>query len=301
MIENLFSVQGLSLDRLKNFLAYADTGSIVAAAGKDHVKQSLYSRQIRELSEFFGVELVKRQGRGLVLTDAGCRLAMITREQFGALADFAREAKDLPATVSVVAPNSITTWFLMPKLAEFRRRLPRHRLILQHAQTADIIRGVQEGAYDLGFLRGTDLPLTVGRKALGPAGFALFFPKILGSLWPKGDPDGWVHLPLALPIGGTLRGKVNSVAERKGFQLTPVLECDSYVQAAAAVESGGVASILPRIAESVLIANGVEMREVPQLVAPKLKMHLIWSKRVTATRSSVREAVEVLPQILMED
>ena len=107
MFENLFSTQGLSLDRLKNFLAFADQNSIVAAAGGDIVRQSLISRQIRELSEFFGVELVKRHGRGLALTEAGRQLATITREQFGALSEFARDAKSLPSILKIAASTLI--------------------------------------------------------------------------------------------------------------------------------------------------------------------------------------------------
>jgi len=301
MFENLFSMQGLSLDRLKNFLAFADSGSIVAAAGNDHVRQSLYSRQIRELGEFFGVELVKRQGKGLALTEAGRRLAGIAREQFGSLADFAREAKGLPATVSIVTANSLATWLLMPRLMEIRRRLPHHRLILQHDQTRPMIQGVLEGKYDIGLVREKTLLRTLGRKSLGRVGFALFIPKKLADRMVKDDPTGWLRLPLALPVGGTLRGEVDRLAEKNGIELNVVVACESYVQAAVAMESGAVASILPSIAARTLARPGIEVRAMPELVLGNLETLMIWSKRVAATRKSVRDAVEGLGEILSSE
>ena len=298
MFENLFSTQGLSLDRLKNFLAFADHNSIVAAAGGDIVRQSLISRQIRELSEFFGVELVKRHGRGLALTDAGRQLATITREQFGALSDFSRNAKSLPSILKIAAANSIAIWQIIPKLPEIRRQLPHHQLILQHEQTAAIIRGVAEGIFDIGFVRDTPLPSTLKRKSLGGAGFALFVPKAMASRYNAADATAWMRLPLALPIGGTLRETVDKIALKHGIALSPALTCDSYVQASAAVGSGAVAAILPVIAAQSLLPRGAQMIHLPELGTKSPKTLMIWNQRATATRASLATAVEVLPELL---
>ena len=50
---SLLSRRGLSYDRLLNFCRIAEAGGISKAADGDAAKQSLYSRQIRELEEFF--------------------------------------------------------------------------------------------------------------------------------------------------------------------------------------------------------------------------------------------------------
>ena len=76
---SILAKTGFLLDRLAGFCAVAGAGSIVGAARGDAVRQSLLSRQIRELEEFFGTELVRRQGRGLVLTAAGVELAALGR------------------------------------------------------------------------------------------------------------------------------------------------------------------------------------------------------------------------------
>jgi DNA-binding transcriptional LysR family regulator len=88
MFENLFAQSGLSLERLKTFREIVAVGGITAAAGNDSNRQSQYSRQLKELERYFGVELLKR-GRGPVeLTDAGKRLYGIVGHTLRALEEF---------------------------------------------------------------------------------------------------------------------------------------------------------------------------------------------------------------------
>ena len=87
MIVDLLSETGISLERLQSFCWVAESGGVTGAAKGNATKQSLYSRQIKELEEFFGAELMRRKGRGIVLTPAGLRLHSIAREQFTFLRD----------------------------------------------------------------------------------------------------------------------------------------------------------------------------------------------------------------------
>src|SRR5712671_4362044 len=79
MFSKLFAESGLSLDRLKALLEVGAAGSIVRAAGGDPVRQSQYSRQIKELEDFFRTRLIERQGKGTRLTESGRELARISR------------------------------------------------------------------------------------------------------------------------------------------------------------------------------------------------------------------------------
>ena len=111
----LLSKGGLSLDRLHNFCRIAEAGSLSKAAGGDVAKLSLFSRQIRELEEFFGVELKRRHGKGILITDAGRRLAQLTRAHLLGLEDFQREASQMPKQLSIAAGNSVLEWALLAK------------------------------------------------------------------------------------------------------------------------------------------------------------------------------------------
>ena len=79
MSDDLLQHSGLSLDRLQSFCCVAEAGGVTKAAKGDPARQSLFSRQIKELEEFFGVELMRRSGRGVALTEAG-RVSALSQE-----------------------------------------------------------------------------------------------------------------------------------------------------------------------------------------------------------------------------
>src|SRR5512135_2493226 len=118
MFRELLQVGRLSLERLQSFCLVAQAGGVTKAAKGDPAKQSLYSRQVKELEEFFGAELVRRKGRGIVLTDAGERLNAVARECFASLLDFKAASKGLPMEVVIGAGESVIAWLLMPRLTE---------------------------------------------------------------------------------------------------------------------------------------------------------------------------------------
>jgi DNA-binding transcriptional LysR family regulator len=64
----------LDLRKLRYFVTVADCASFRAAAQQLHVAQPALSRQVRALEADFGVVLLVRSGRGVVLTDEGRRI-----------------------------------------------------------------------------------------------------------------------------------------------------------------------------------------------------------------------------------
>src|SRR6202162_6111778 len=63
---------GMELRHLRYFVAVAEAGSLtVAAARKLHTSQPSLSRQIRDLEDEVGVQLLTRRARGIELTPAG--------------------------------------------------------------------------------------------------------------------------------------------------------------------------------------------------------------------------------------
>src|SRR5439155_20159002 len=131
---------GLSLDRLQSFCLVAQAGGVTKAAKGDPAKQSLFSRQIKELEEFFSTELIRRKGRGVALAEAGERLNIIARECFASLSEFKSECKGRPVEVVIGTGDSVIQWLLMPRLAEIRQRILHVRLkFLNLPTTAAVI------------------------------------------------------------------------------------------------------------------------------------------------------------------
>ena len=90
MFAKLFAESGLSLDRLRALVEVGAAGSMVRAAGGDPARQSQYSRQIKELEDFFQAGLVERHGKGIRLTASGRELARISRFFLLGLSNFQR-------------------------------------------------------------------------------------------------------------------------------------------------------------------------------------------------------------------
>src|SRR5271154_4859722 len=61
----------MELKQLSYFLGIADSGSFSKAAVRLSVAQPILSRQIKLLESELGVELLYRNGRGVILSEAG--------------------------------------------------------------------------------------------------------------------------------------------------------------------------------------------------------------------------------------
>ncbi len=65
---------------LEDFLALADSGSFSRAAELRHVTQPAFSRRIRALERWVGVNLFERNRHPVTLTDAGHRFRLVAEE-----------------------------------------------------------------------------------------------------------------------------------------------------------------------------------------------------------------------------
>lgn len=250
MISELLQQGGLSFDRLQSFCLVAEAGGVTKAAKGDVTKQSLYSRQIRELEEFFGAELMRRKGRGIILTHAGADLHRIVREQFAALSDFKQECKNQPVEVAIGTGDSIIQWLLLPRLAAIRQPLPRVRLKFLNLSTDDAVKRLADGLIDFALVRQDAVHRPLLSTPLGVMGYSLFIPQSLQST--SGGRQGLKLLhgvPLATLEGeGSFRVVLAEIARTKKITVNIQIECSSFPLAARAVSAGNVAAILPRIA-----------------------------------------------------
>jgi len=114
--------------RLRAFVAVADTGSVRAAAARLSVTESAVSASVAALAAELSVQLVQRQGRGLVLTEAGGVYAEYARRILGLLEEGAEAAvSGRGADRGRLRLGAVTTAgeYLLPGLlASFRSRYP---------------------------------------------------------------------------------------------------------------------------------------------------------------------------------
>lgn len=297
---DLLSQSGLSLERLQSFCLVAAAGGVTKAAKGDAARQSQFSRQIKELEEFFGAELLRRSGRGVVLTAAGQSLHALAREQFAALGDFKAACGSEPVRLTLAAGDSWLHWMVMARLAEWPGRLPEVRLRLLNWSTLEIVGGLTEGTLDFGLVRADAVPAHLGSAALGRLAYALFVPRQLASSAAGGrlDAKGMGRLPLVTLEGeGFFRRELARLARRAKVALGVRLEVASFPLAARAVRTGAFAAVLPEVARGEFAADEVSELALPWLKPLARPMALAWNPRLAGVRPAMLKAVPVLQEL----
>jgi DNA-binding transcriptional LysR family regulator len=287
MFGPLFARAGLSFDRLRALVEVAEAGGIARAVGKDPTRQSLVSRQLKELEEFFEIELTRRAGRGLVLTAAGERLASLARAHLLALADFTEGSRELAPTFHLGAGDSLLHWRVLPRLGAVRAVLPHATLRVATAGPDAIVRSLRELTLDFGLLRG-DATRELASESLGRVEYAVYVPRRLLGARRRAD-AAWVlaTLPLAVPSGDELfTAWLEGIVTQRGIAPRIDLACVTFPQACRAVASGQVAAILPTLARGELGRKAVAELRSPLLAELGADIHLVWNARLMRLRST---------------
>ena len=115
------------LNALRVFEAAARHLSFKEAASELSITQAAVSHQIRTLEEYLGVELFRRAGRGVALTEAAKAALPRLREGFDALAVATETIREraTESDLQITAPPVFAARWLMPRLAHFARQEPR--------------------------------------------------------------------------------------------------------------------------------------------------------------------------------
>lgn len=160
-----------SLNALKAFIAVAEQGSISMAAQKLHVTHGAVSRQIKLLEEELNCILLKKQGRGIKLTDTGQQLYQGCQPAFRAIADscqqLCQQQQEKPLVLA--CSGSLLARWLIPRLPPLQQALP--DLPLQLVTSADDERPQQQADLSLSFMdnpTANELLIPLEQERIGP-------------------------------------------------------------------------------------------------------------------------------------
>ena len=301
MFEALFSERGLSLDRLKVLIEVRDAGSIAAAAPGDPVRQSQYSRQLRELSEFFGCEVAQRKGKILKLTSQGERLAELAREQLRSLEDFRAECKEHSVVFTIGAGDSLIQWLVIPRLGKIVDAFPGTHFATVNLRTNDIVQQLIDCRLDFGIIRKN--AMAPGLKAV-PIGVVTYAAMVPDALWPRkaGKPTlkgALTTLPLATQTtDGQFAGGLRDIAKALDVTLSPALSCQSFPQTLAALRSGRFWAIVPELALREATDAALHRVTDPLLTQLDSEAMLAWNPRLVRVRPNAAKIATKLQHAL---
>ncbi|QHC65704.1 LysR family transcriptional regulator [Rathayibacter oskolensis] len=137
-------------------VAVGQTGSVTAAAAELGVPQPTASRSLARLAALVGTSLTRREGRGVVLTEAGARLADAAQDGMAliraGLAEV-RQAGDLEnGRISIAFQTLLGESYVPDVIRRFRRRWPRVGFGLRHGSRALCLRAVGDGEAELAII-----------------------------------------------------------------------------------------------------------------------------------------------------
>jgi DNA-binding transcriptional LysR family regulator len=297
MFESLFSERGLSLDRLKVLIEVRDAGSIAQAAPGDLVRQSQYSRQLRELSEFFGCEVAQRRGKILKLTEQGERLAELAREHLRSLEDFRAQCREESVAFTIGAGDSLIQWLVIPQLGEMVRAFPHTRFVTVNLRTNDIVQQISDGRVDFGIIRKNAAAPGLKSVSLGVVSYIGLAPDALvrrkKHLTLRDLLDG--ELPLATQTTDTqFTSGLRAIANTLGINPVPALSCQSFPQTLAAVSSGRFVAIVPELALRDAGKVAVHRISDPLLRTLDREAMLAWNPRLVRVRPNASKISSAL-------
>lgn len=139
---------------LRLFVRIVESGSIAAAAEREHIAASAVSRRISELEDALNTALLQRTNKGVAATAAGLALLSLARNVLHSLDEIAVQMSDYAAGlrghVRVAANLSSITQFLPGEIKHFIALHPQVQIHLEEMISTRVTKAVFENQADIG-------------------------------------------------------------------------------------------------------------------------------------------------------
>jgi LysR family hca operon transcriptional activator len=251
---------GMELRHLRYFVAVVEAGSLTtAAARKLHTSQPSLGRQIRDLEDEVGAQLLTRRARGIELTPAGRAFldhARLVLSQVEAAAEAARRAAHpaKPCFSMGFLTGHELTW--MPEaLRILRDELPNIDVMISSQYSPRLADGLSKGKIDAAFLRRERGVPELAFRLLVKEPLMVVLPSdhrlaLLKSIGPK-DLVGETFVTVS-DTAPVLRVVIDNYLKRSGTNITPHHEADHLAMGMSLIASTGGVGLLPAYAQNFL-------------------------------------------------
>jgi LysR family nitrogen assimilation transcriptional regulator len=298
----------VDLRQLEYFRHVAELGSFTRAASFLSVVQPALSRQVRQLEVELGQNLFDRNGRGVVLTDAGARLLEHTR---GILMQVGRARQELEDQRNgdsghfvLGLPPSLGRSVTVPLVKAFGRRLPNATLATVEGLSAYMLEWLNVGRVDCALVYNAPASPTVDLQPLLDDPLYLIAP-------PSGKParkgrhsvslTALADHPLIIPSRPhSIRMSVENALAGIDLKMRVAHEIECIPAIIDLVRLGFGFAVLPLNAvKSTPWGNEVQIKPI---VAPVLKTSLSIAVSAQRPRSPLmRKAVDVIRDIVRRE
>jgi DNA-binding transcriptional LysR family regulator len=249
---------------------------MVRAAEGDPARQSQYSRQIKELEDFFQSGLVERHGKGIRLTASGRELARISRFFLLGLSNFQRGCVAERQTYRIGASPTFIASFLLPVLAEPRRVRSGVRFAIEAVLGDEVEQRLHDLTLDFGVISRSTLSRPLQLKELGGWRLVFWVAKALCKTSKQAARAlADKRLPVVWPAGELPRSEFNILEDYE-----PALTCTNFLEARVALEEKGLAAFLPDFIPLGATADRCLKLKIPAVDSRLFHYYLAWNPRL---------------------
>ena len=250
----------MELRHLRYFVAVAEAGSLtVAAEEKLHTSQPSLSRQIRDLEDEVGAQLLTRSAHGIELTPAGRAFLEHARSvlaQVEAAGEAARRVAHptKPSFVMGFLTGHELTW--MPEaLQVLRDELPNVDVVISSNYSPRLADALTKGKVDAAFLRREESAPELAYELLVKEPLVVVLPSDHRLAALKAIGPGDLVGETFVTVSGTapvLRLVIDNYLKRSGINITPVHEADHLAMGMSLIASTRGVGLLPAYAQNFL-------------------------------------------------
>ncbi len=294
----------MNFKQLEYFVHVAELGSFSKAALVLDIAQPALSRQVRALEVDLRETLLLRNGRGVVLTDAGQRLYEHSVNILQALAHAQNDMganRDTPVgRITIGLPPSVGRQLTLPLIDGFQRRLPTARLAIVEGLSSHISEWISTGRVDLGLLYNPEaqpaLEITpVIEESLCLVSPSSSNPAAATTDLPLRELPAW---PLIVPERGhAIRKLIETQAVLAGIKLTIAWEVSSIAAIIDLVCAGYGHAVLH--ASAVTASGRADLLRARPLVEPRLNSMLCLAVSAHKRPSPLmRQATRLLTELV---
>ncbi|WP_309126979.1 LysR family transcriptional regulator [Microbacterium sp.] len=290
---------------LRAVVHVADEGSISRAARSLGVTQQALSARIRAFEREIDVEILHRSPRGSALTAEGDLVVTWAREALAAMDGFNAAIGSLrhrSATELVIAVSQTVAAHLLPGwvAALHRRQIARDQqpspIVLDTANSDEVIRKVHGGECALGFIETPSIPTGLGSRVVRWDSMVVAVG--LQHPWARRSSVDFAEIaatPLVVrePGSGT-RAALDQVLSAAGYSAAAPA---SVLSTEAAVRSAAIAGIAPAVLSELAVADDAALGRLhPLQLAPvplRRPITALWRGGARDVHGIARELVEV--------
>lgn len=288
------------LNPLRVFEVVARTQNLTSAARELHVSQSAVSRQIQVLETYLGVDLLRRERHGVVLTKQGRTYADQVAPAFQAISSATEKLVKVTSqgSLRIRTYTTFAAKWLIPRLPEFQKRHPEIEVRITNAvPDVDFDRDAVDLAIQFGegewpraksellfhdVIEPVCSPEYLKRETKRAGTEALLRKRLLVSQYRRSDWDDWL-------VANNLQDQAEH-AERMSFS-SSILTWQAAVDGLG-VAIGQTALLMPEFETGLLVRpfhRPLRRAKAYYLVRPQVQRD---SKKVTAFRDWLLESAQ---------